>query len=219
VKPSFSWERFNDMPLVGIMRNISKQHAEILGMHYFKAGLGTLEVTMNSPESTKIIGSLVDMLGDRLNIGAGTVCTTQDLDMALEAGAQFIVTPILNETVVKACVANGVPVFPGAYTPTEIYAAWAMGASMVKVFPATQLGPGYIKEVLAPLNQIRLIPTGGVSIDNFTEFLAAGARAVAVGSHMFPAHLIKSGDWERMDEVLREFVEKYLRYKQLQSTS
>lgn len=210
---SFSWERFEAMPVVGIMRNISQHHAEILAMHYFKSDLGTLEITMNSPDAPAIITSLIHMLGDRLNIGAGTVCTLEDLDKALTAGAQFIVTPILNEAVIKTCVARQIPVFPGAYTPTEIYSAWSLGASMVKVFPATQLGPGYIKDVLAPLPKVKLIPTGGVTVDNFTTFLSAGAKAVAVGSHLFPPHLIDNGDWAAIDDLFVTFAKKYHQFR------
>jgi 2-dehydro-3-deoxyphosphogluconate aldolase/(4S)-4-hydroxy-2-oxoglutarate aldolase len=211
---SFSLQQFTNMPVVGIMRNISQQHAEKLAIHYAGAGFGMLEVTMNSPGAASIISQLIKTTGDRLHIGAGTVCTTQDMDTALAAGAQFIVTPILNEAVIKACVHNNIPVFPGAYTPTEIYTAWSMGATMVKVFPATQLGPNYIKEVLAPLNQIKLMPTGGVTIDNFTGFLKAGASAVALGSNLFPMSLIERGDWTALDELFTGLAKRYYQFKE-----
>ena len=202
------------MPVVGIMRNISQQHAATLAAHYYTAGLTTLEVTMNSADAPAIISQLAKEYSGRLNIGAGTVCTTADLDKALKAGAQFIVTPILNETVVKACVAGNIPVFPGAYTPTEIYHAWSMGANMVKVFPATQLGPAYMKEVLAPLHQIKLLPTGGITIDNFTAFLQAGAKGVGVGSSLFPMKLIEGGNWQQLNDLFAAFVKKYRQLQQ-----
>ncbi|RDV16881.1 bifunctional 4-hydroxy-2-oxoglutarate aldolase/2-dehydro-3-deoxy-phosphogluconate aldolase [Pontibacter diazotrophicus] len=214
MKSSFSWEAFDKIPVVGILRNVPSQHLQKLFAVYLDAGLTTIEVTMNSAGATEAISSLVKTYGDRLNIGAGTVCTLGDLDKALLAGAQFIVTPILNEEVIKACVARNVPVFAGAYTPTEIYRAWELGASMVKVFPAGQLGARYIKEVLAPLNQIKLLPTGGISHDNFAEFLEAGASGLGMGSQLIPKALVEKEQWEELSKHLSEFVEKYHSYKQ-----
>src|SRR5690606_4889291 len=106
-------------------------------------------------------------------------------------------------------VSASIPVFPGAYTPTEIYRAWSLGASMVKVFPATRLGVEYIKEVLAPLNQIKLLPTGGVTPDNFSDFLKAGAKGFGIGSHLFPKHIIDKEDWDGLRTLYTDFVNKY----------
>jgi 2-dehydro-3-deoxyphosphogluconate aldolase/(4S)-4-hydroxy-2-oxoglutarate aldolase len=208
----FSWELFNRMPIVGIMRNISQEYTEKIAHEYHKAGLTSLEVTMNSAGAEETIASLVNSYGDKLNIGAGTVCTMSDLERALNAGAQFVVTPIVNEDVISTCAAQKIPVFPGAYTPTEIYKAWSAGATMVKVFPATILGPGYIKEVLGPLNYISLIPTGGISLDNFTSYLAAGAKAVGIGSHLFPKSIMESEDWDKLHEVYTSYTERYSEY-------
>ncbi len=209
----FSWERFEHIPVIGIMRNIPSAKTEMLASHYLQAGFSTLEVTMNSEHATEVISTLAGKFGHRLNIGAGTVLTLRDLDKALAAGATFIVTPVLNEDVIQACVLGNVPVFPGAYTPTEIYKAWALGAAMVKVFPATRLGASYIKEVLAPLNQIKLVPTGGITIDNFIDFLKAGATGLGVGSQLLNPEHIKNDNWDSLDKLLSEFVEKYKGYK------
>lgn len=209
----FSWKAFDHIPVIGIMRNIPFAKTELLASHYLQSGFTTLEVTMNSENAAEVISTLVKNFGDRLNIGAGTVLTLSDLDKALTAGATFIVTPVLNEDVIQACVSRNVPVFPGAYTPTEIYKAWALGAAMVKVFPATRLGAGYIKEVLAPLNRIKLVPTGGITIDNFAEFLKAGATGLGIGSQLLNPELIKNDDWDSLDKLLFEFVEKYKAYK------
>ena len=136
------------MPVVGIMRNFPEEHLERVVKEYHGAGLTTLEITMNSGNPTEVIKQLRAAWGEQMNIGAGTVCSMKDLEQALEAGAQFIVAPITSKSVIKACVKEGVPIFPGAYTPTEIYKAWKWGAEIIKVFPATTLGPGYIKDVL-----------------------------------------------------------------------
>ncbi|HMH22084.1 MAG TPA: bifunctional 4-hydroxy-2-oxoglutarate aldolase/2-dehydro-3-deoxy-phosphogluconate aldolase [Puia sp.] len=202
----FSRERFDDVPVVGILRNFPRSQIEMLAEKYYTAGLTTLEITMNSPEALPTISSLVKKFGGRLNIGAGTVCTKKDLDKALDAGACFIVTPVLDKTVIRACMKKKIPVFPGAYTPTEIYKAWSLGATMVKVFPATDLGPGYIKEVLAPLDKLALLPVGGVDTENFTAFLRAGAKGVGMGSHLFPRDLIGNGRWDELGEHFANFV-------------
>lgn len=210
---SFSWERFFEMPVVGILRGYSREQVEMLANPYCESGMGTLEVTMNSGEAIAILSSLVKAFRGRLNIGAGTVCNENDLDKALVAGAQFIVTPILDKAVIRTCVKKKIPVFPGAYTPTEIYKAWSLGASMVKVFPATELGPGYIREVLAPLDQLKLLPTGGVNPGNFIDFFRAGAKGVGMGGHLFPRHLIAEGRWEELREHFSGVVRTYRNYR------
>jgi 2-dehydro-3-deoxyphosphogluconate aldolase/(4S)-4-hydroxy-2-oxoglutarate aldolase len=180
---------------------------------YAEAGLTTLEVTLNTAGAPALIRLLVQEFGGTLNIGAGTVCTPEQLDQALNAGAQFIVTPILDEAVIAGCVAAQVPVFPGAYTPTEIYKAWQLGASLVKVFPATKLGPGYIKEILAPLDHLKLLPTGGVSIDNFTQFLQAGATGVGIGSQLFPKNLLENEQWDSLRQLYTDFAGRIRDYQ------
>ena len=186
----FSWDTYNRMPVVGIIRGLPEKTIYGLADVYEKAGFHTLEITMNTPKVKKIISGLRERI-PKMNIGAGTECTKKDLESANEAGAQFIVTPILNEEVIKYCVQLGKPIFPGAYSPTEIYRAWSLGAAAVKVFPATQLGVGFIKDVLAPLNEIKLIPTGGVSLQNIRSFFDAGAYGVGMGSSLFNKKMVQ----------------------------
>jgi 2-dehydro-3-deoxyphosphogluconate aldolase/(4S)-4-hydroxy-2-oxoglutarate aldolase len=164
-----------------------------------------MEITLNSENALQDIRTLVDRFGTRLNIGAGTVCDLEGMDAALEAGAQFVVMPIVDEDVIGHCASRGIPVFPGAYTPTEIYRAWKLGASMVKVFPANDLGPGYIKDVLAPLNKIALMPTGGLTKENMGDFFKAGAKAMGIGSSIVPKSFINNRDWEGLKHYLNEF--------------
>lgn len=208
----FSWELFNRMPIIGIMRNIAGEYTDRIAGIYHQSGLTCLEVTMNSVGAEETIASLVNTHGDKLNIGAGTVCTANDLEKALNSGAQFIVTPIVNEDVISICASQKIPVFPGAYTPTEIYKAWSLGATMVKVFPATTLGTGYIREVLGPLNQISLVPTGGINLENFTGYLAAGAKAVGIGSHLFPKNILANEDWDKLREIYALYIDRYKTY-------
>jgi 2-dehydro-3-deoxyphosphogluconate aldolase / (4S)-4-hydroxy-2-oxoglutarate aldolase len=137
-----------------------------------------------------------------LNVGAGTVCNNDELNKAIDAGAQFIVSPLTDVAMIESCVAMETPIFPGAFTPTEIYRAWSAGARMVKLFPAGLLGPSYIKDVLAPLNQVEIMPTGGVSIENISDYRNAGVKAFGMGSLLFNKDLINRGDWEGLKEHL-----------------
>jgi 2-dehydro-3-deoxyphosphogluconate aldolase/(4S)-4-hydroxy-2-oxoglutarate aldolase len=205
---NFSWDAFNRVPLVGIIRSLPADKIDKLASLYADAGLTTLEITLNTAGAADLIHMLQDKYKGTLNIGAGTVCSMEELDLAINAGAQFIVAPVVNEAVVKKCVANKIPVFPGAYTPSEIYHAWSLGADIIKLFPATRLGVEYIKEVLAPLNKVRLMPTGGVSLENCLDFFKAGAVAVGMGSNLFPRDLVNTENWKALAENFKTYAKK-----------
>ena len=204
----FSWNGFSKVPIVGIIRNLSFDTIEKILPIYLSAGLTTIEITMNTQAAAEIIRFAADKYKGQLNVGAGTVCNTDELDLAIKAGSQFIVTPILDPDVVQACVSKNIPVFPGAYTPTEIYQAWKLGASMVKVYPATSLGPEYIKDVKAPLNKIKLMPTGGINLDNIQTFIKAGADGLGIGSQLFDKTLIKDENWDGLELHFKQYVSK-----------
>ncbi len=204
----FSWNGFSKVPIVGIIRNLSFDTIEKILPIYLSAGLTTIEITMNTQAAEEIIRFAADKYKGQLNVGAGTVCNTDELDLAIRAGSQFIVTPILDPDVVRACVSKNIPVFPGAYTPTEIYQAWKLGASMVKVYPATSLGPEYIKDVKAPLTNIKLMPTGGINLDNIQTFIKAGADGLGIGSQLFDKTLIKDENWEGLELHFKQYVSK-----------
>jgi len=200
----FNWQNFYKAPLVGIIRGLEMEEIMQIAKVYSSAGLYTLEITMNTQNAAKKISALRREF-PHLNVGAGTVCTMQDLETALEANAQFIVTPIIDEEVIKSCVGHGIPIFPGAFTPSEIYRAWALGASAVKVFPATQLGPKYIKDVLAPLNDIKLVPTGNISKENIKSFFEAGAVGAGLGSSLINKKLLAAKDYEGLKQYFISF--------------
>lgn len=196
---------FEKAPIVGILRGFDLETCHNIAQAYQNAGLKYLEITMNTDGVEAIIASLTAKY-PLLAIGAGTVCSMDDLNRAVKAGAVFIVTPVIQEAVIKKAVELGLPVFPGAYTPSEIYEAWMAGATAVKVFPATDLGSTYIKNVLGPLDYIKLLPTGGVSKDNLKEFLTAGAIGAGMGSTLFPKGLIKNKDWKGLEEHFRDIL-------------
>ena len=205
----FSWVKFEKVPIVGIIRNISSDAFERILPLYVQVGFTTIEVTMNTQGAESMIRKAKAVFGDSINIGAGTVCNLIDLQKALDAGADFIVTPIVVADVIQKCVGYDVPVFPGAFTPTEIYTAWSLGASMVKVFPASHLGPDFIQSVKAPFSQIRLMPTGGIGSDDIARYKKAGADAFGIGSPLFPTQLIKTSNDENIFNHFKTFMEKW----------
>ncbi|MCK9410990.1 MAG: bifunctional 4-hydroxy-2-oxoglutarate aldolase/2-dehydro-3-deoxy-phosphogluconate aldolase [Prolixibacteraceae bacterium] len=192
----FSWSIFNKMPIMGIVRGICLEDFQKIIPVYVKSGLTTLEVTMNTPNVEHLIKFAVKEYSGIINVGAGTVCSLEDLDVAIDLGAQFIVTPLINEEVIITCVGRNVPIFPGALTPSEIYCAWRLGAEIVKVFPASNLGAGYIQDILGPLEKVRLLPTGGINLNNMESFLKIGVAGFGVGSPLFDKSLIAAKDWE-----------------------
>ena len=197
-RPIFSWELFDKMPIVGIIRNLTVADINFVLPIYKQAGFTTIEITLNTPEALSVISSLANQYNGELNVGAGTVCTLDDLTDAVNAGANFIVTPIFKAEVVKKCVSMEVPIFPGAFSPTEIYEAWELGASMIKLYPASVVGPAYVSAVLAPLNKVKLMPTGGIHLSNMLAFMKAGATSLGIGSELFDKKIIQKRDSEAM---------------------
>ena len=208
LRPIFSWDLFNKMPVVGIIRGLSVDEIDFVLPIYKEAGFTTIEITLNTPEALSVIGSLANQYDGTLNVGAGTVCTLDDLAAALDAGANFIVTPIFKSEVVKKCVSLQVPIFPGAFSPTEIYEAWELGASMVKLYPASVVGPAYVSAVLAPLNKVKLMPTGGIHLSNMLAFMKAGATSLGIGSELFDKKIIQKRDSEAMLNHFKLFAQQ-----------
>jgi 2-dehydro-3-deoxyphosphogluconate aldolase/(4S)-4-hydroxy-2-oxoglutarate aldolase len=206
---SFDWNRFHQCPIVGILRGFDLSAIEPMAQAAAAGGIVNLEVTFNTRGAAQQIKLLQTRLGEQINIGAGTICTLDDLNHAQEAGATFIVTPIVAADVIQEAVARKLPVFAGAMTPTEIHLAWSLGATIVKVFPSDQLGPAYIRNVKAPLSQIPLMPTGGVTPENLPEYKRAGAAAYGVGSPLFAKSRVLAGDWPWITQQASRFVEAF----------
>jgi 2-dehydro-3-deoxyphosphogluconate aldolase/(4S)-4-hydroxy-2-oxoglutarate aldolase len=158
-------------------------------------GVRAVEFTFTNPAAAAAITAARDALGDRALIGAGSVLDTETARVAILAGAAFVVTPTVSLPVIEICNRYGVATVIGALTPTEILTAWQAGATYVKVFPASQGGPRYLRDVRGPLPQIKLIPTGGVDAANAGDFIRAGAIAVALGSNLVDARSVAAEDW------------------------
>ena len=172
-----------------------------------RGGIGAVEITMTTPGALDVIGECANRLGDEILLGAGTVLDPETARAAILAGAEYIVTPTLNPDVITLCRRYEKVVIPGALTPTEILTAWECGADIVKVFPATAVGPRYFKDVKAPLPQIDLMPTGGVDLDNAGDFIRAGACAVAVGGNLVDKAAVAAGEWQVLTDTARKYVD------------
>jgi len=163
-------------------------------------GMPLIEITWNSDRAPELISQLRREL-PHCTIGTGTLLNLEQLQQAIEAGAQFLFTPHVNTTLIEAAVEAGVPIVPGALTPTEIVTAWDSGATCVKVFPIEAVGgANYIKSLQGPLGHIPLIPTGGVTLENAKEFIKAGAIAVGLSGDLFPKPLIAAQDWDAISQ-------------------
>lgn len=171
-----------------------------------KGGAPTMEVTMTTPNALQVISDVRAKFGDAICMGVGTVLDTETARAAILAGAEYVVTPTMNVEVIKLCRRYAKPIIAGAYTPTEALTAWEAGADFIKIFPADQLGPNYIKALKAPLPQLEIIPTGGVDLNTAGNFIKAGCAAVAAGSSFVSREILKSQDWPELVETARKFV-------------
>lgn len=198
-------EAFARFPVIGILRGFAPELALDAGRAAAGAGLAALEVTLNSPGAVEQIRALRQALGASVWVGAGTVLDANQASAALAAGAQFLVSPVVEAGVLAAGREAGVGLFPGAMTPTEVLQAWRLGATMVKVFPAGPLGPAYIKALKAPLSGIPLLPTGGIGLQNAELFLAAGADGFGIGEPLFDQGRIVARDWAWLRQRVGDF--------------
>ena len=195
-----------EIGLVPVLRAESETQALALANAIAAGGVTVLEVTMTVPGAIRVMRRLAEERPDIL-IGAGTVLDPETARMCILEGAQFVVSPALNVKTIELCHRYGVAVLPGALTPTEIVTAWEAGADVVKVFPASSLGGAkYLKSIKAPLPQVELIPTGGVSLATAAEFLEAGAFALGVGADLVNLKAIAEGHPETITESARKYL-------------
>ena len=169
-------------------------------------GLQFVEFTLNSKESLSCIEFASKEHSSTLCTGAGTVVTVSDATRAINAGAQFIVSPTLNTDVASYCSEQGLAYFPGALTPTEIEKSWSAGATMVKVFPASLMGPDYLSIVRGPFEDVLLLAVGGINVTNVDEYLKAGASAVAIGGSVFSPLRIKNKEFDAIKDDVSKFM-------------
>lgn len=196
-----------DAGVVAVIRAPSKESLIPITEALLVGGIPSIEVTMSTPKAIAGIEMLADRFGDSAVIGVGTVLDASTARDAIAAGARFVVSPITDPETIATTIRYGAVSIPGAFTPTEIVRAWTIGADIVKVFPSTALGPQYFKDILAPLPQLKLTPTGGVDLKNAGEWIRAGAVCIGVGSALLPKDAVKAGKWEQVSDAARAFVQ------------
>lgn len=173
-----------------------------------EGGVKSLEITMTTPNAIDIIKNISKKNKGDFLIGVGSVLDPETANAAIHSGAQFIVSPILNVDIIKMGHRYDKVVIPGAFTPTEIINAWESGGDIVKIFPATVLGPKYFKDIHGPMPQVKLSPTGGVNINNAADFIKAGAVCLGVGSALIDKKLVENSDWEELSKRAATLVEE-----------
>ena len=201
-------ERIVRTGVVPVVRAESARQAMMAAEAVCEGGIGIVEVTMTVPGAIEVIAELVKTAGGQLLVGAGTVLDVEAARRCLDAGAQFLVSPGFNLATVKLANEAGVPVMPGALTPTEVIAAWRAGADFVKIFPCGNLGgPSYLKALKGPLPQVPMIPTGGVTLATAADFIKAGAAALGIGGELVSAAALRSGNKAEIVDNARRYLE------------
>ena len=197
-----------ELGLVPVVRAASADEAMRAIDAIKEGGISVLEITMTVPGAVGVIEEVVGRYGAEATVGAGTVLDPETARVCILAGAQFVVSPALNIDTIAICRRYGVPIIPGALTPTEVVTAWTAGADLVKIFPAGSLGgASYIKNLKGPLPQIKLIPTGGVSLKTAADFIKAGASALGVGTDLVDVKAIRAGQAHLITERAKQFIE------------
>lgn len=199
-------QRLLDPGIVAIIRADSSEQLVEAAEALLAGGVTAMEVTMTTPNALTVVTAVTQRFGDRILMGVGSVIDPRTVDAAVAAGAEFIVTPVTKPEVITAANRLNKPIASGAFTPTECLLAHESGADFVKLFPAEFNGPAYVKTLLAPLPQLRIIPTGGVTPQTAGAFLAAGSVALGVGSALVSKEILRDRDWRQLTARAEEFL-------------
>ena len=200
-------QRLLNSGVVGIIRAPDGSQLVDVAKALAAGGVDCLEVTFTVPKAHKVLEQVADALGDKVLLGAGTVLDTETCRTAILAGAEFIVSPGTNVDVIAMCRRYSKLVMPGALTPTEVITAWQAGADFVKVFPCDVLGPQHLKALRGPLPQVKMIPTGSVTLETAADFIKAGASALGIGSSLVEPKAVAIKDFGRIESLAKQYVQ------------
>lgn len=190
--------RIADSRLIAIIRATAADRLVHAAGALIEGGVPIMEVTANTPGAFRAIEAISRAHGRNVLVGVGSVLDPESCHAAIQAGAEFVVTPVVRIDVIRTCHRYGVPIICGAFTPTEALTACEEGADLVKIFPAEQFGPGYLRALRAPMPQLSFVPTGGITPENAADYLAAGAVALGIGSRLVNDTLLQNGDWPQL---------------------
>ncbi|WP_342567633.1 bifunctional 4-hydroxy-2-oxoglutarate aldolase/2-dehydro-3-deoxy-phosphogluconate aldolase [Psychrobacillus sp. FSL K6-4046] len=196
-------DQLKDCPIIPVLRKIPYEKSAGIIQALYEGGIRAVEITMDSENAEAMIREALDRFSGKLLVGAGTVLTIADCDRAMDAGAQFLVAPNFNSDVLAYAVEKNVPFIPGVFTPSEMVLADQAGAAMVKLFPASTLGPGFIKDVKGPLGHIDILTTGGITKETVKSYLDAGAVSVGAGSALVRKEFVEREDWPGLSAEVR----------------
>lgn len=199
--------------VVAIIRGTMPEKINKVAEALYSGGVRIIEVTFNTPSAGEMIQDLTNNYSEKLMIGAGTVLDVQTARTAILSGAQFILSPSLHSDVIQMCNKYNVLAVPGVLTPTEAITAWELGAKIVKVFPAGVVGPSYIKQLLGPLDQLKIMAVGGIHEENFGSFIQAGATGAGIGGALVNQRLVDIEDYDEIYRRAKHFTEMFQEYK------
>ena len=200
-------QKIKSLGLLAVIRGPSVKVTLSMVDALVAGGVTGIEVTYSTPQAEDVVKSLADRYGDEIVLGMGTLTRPEQAEASRQAGASFLVSPICQVELVKAMVDTGLAVITGALTPSEVFQAYELGSDIVKIFPGSLTGPSYIKALRGPFPNIPMMPTGGVSLENIGDWFAAGAVAVGAGSELCPKKLVEAGEFNKISENARRFVE------------
>jgi 2-dehydro-3-deoxyphosphogluconate aldolase/(4S)-4-hydroxy-2-oxoglutarate aldolase len=206
-------QRIRDLGVLAVIRGPSPELTlEIVGA-LVAGGIRGIEITYTTPNAAEVVRALDARFGDEILLGMGTLTRPEQAAEAADAGARFLVSPVCTRKLGRSMVASGLPVMIGALTPTEVFKAHQLGSDVVKLFPGSAVGPGYVKALKGPFPHIELMPTGGVSESNLGEWFAAGVYAVGAGSELAPPALAREGKWDEISAIAARFAAAVRRAK------
>lgn len=206
-------DRILNSGVVAILRAPSGELLADVAEALLEGGVEAIEVTFTVPRADRVIEKVAEKLGSRIVLGAGTVLDPETARIAILAGAEYIVSPTVNLDVIRTCKRYSKLAMPGALTPTEVMTAWEAGADVVKIFPSDIGGAKYLKAIKAPLPHVRMMPTGGVTLETATDFLSAGACALGIGGNLVEKQALENRDFARITQLARQFVEIVRRFR------
>lgn len=200
-------EKVKELGLLAVIRGPSTELTVKMVEALVAGGVVGIEITYSTPNAEEVVKTLSQKFGDKIVLGMGTLTKPEQAESAKVAGANFLVSPICEPTLVKAMVASGLLTMAGALTPTEVFQAYSLGTDVIKIFPGSLGGPAYIKALKGPFPYIPMMPTGGVSAGNVADWFATGVVAVGAGSELCPPQLAKDGKFEEISKLAAEFVQ------------
>ena len=199
-------EKVKDLGLLAVIRGPSAELTVQMVEALIKGGVLGIEITYSTPNAEEVVRTLSGKFGDTIVLGMGTLTKIEQAESAKNAGANFLVSPICEPTLVKSMVASGLLTMAGALTPTEVFQAYSLGTDVVKIFPGSLGGPAYVKALKGPFPYIPMMPTGGVSATNTADWFKAGVVAVGAGSELCPPDLAKAGKFDEITQKAADFV-------------